>query len=77
MIAAIAHVPAPTLAKIRVGKSACIVVVDACELAGNLGAIIRCADGAGAIAVVVTERQVRITHGLVVKASMGTVFTTP
>jgi TrmH family RNA methyltransferase len=53
-----------------------VVVADGAELAGNLGTIIRCADGAGARAVLVTDRRLRVTHPLVVKASMGTVFTT-
>ena len=34
-----------------------VVVLDRMELAGNLGAIIRCADGAGAAAVVLTDRR--------------------
>jgi TrmH family RNA methyltransferase len=54
-----------------------VVVLDRMELAGNLGAVIRCADGAGAAAVVLTDRRVRIAHPLVLKASMGTVFTMP
>jgi TrmH family RNA methyltransferase len=38
---------------------------------------VRCADGAGASAVVLTDRRVRVNHPLAVKASMGTIFTVP
>lgn len=47
------------------------------ELAGNLGTLIRCADGAGATALVLSDRRVRLSHPLVVRASMGTVFSMP
>lgn len=73
-IAALARLPVRTLRDIDVGPSARIVIADHLELAGNLGTLIRCADGAGATALVVTDRRVRLSHPLIVKASMGTVF---
>ena len=76
-VAAIAYLRTVPLQDIDTRANARVVVVDACELAGNLGAIVRCADGAGADAVIVTDRRVRITNPLVVKASMGTLFTLP
>jgi TrmH family RNA methyltransferase len=77
--AALAHVPRPGLADLAttLGDDTRVVVADGFELPGNLGTIVRCADGAGAAAVLVTDGRVRVTHPLVVKASMGTVFTTP
>jgi TrmH family RNA methyltransferase len=76
-IAALARLPVHSLDDIDVGPSTRIVVADHLELAGNLGTLIRCADGAGATALVVTDRRVRRSHPLIVKASMGTVFTVP
>ncbi|MEY2426876.1 MAG: methyltransferase, TrmH family [Actinomycetota bacterium] len=76
-LAAIAHLCRYRLDDLRVGPHTRVVVLDRMELAGNLGAVIRCADGAGASAVIVTERRTRVTHPLVVKASMGTVFSMP
>jgi TrmH family RNA methyltransferase len=80
-VAAIGRLPARSLSSIAaavgVGRAARVVVADGSELAGNLGTIIRCADGAGASGVLVTDRRLRMTHPLVVKASMGTVFSTP
>ena len=74
-LAAIAHLPDHRLDDVP--PSGTVVVADALELAGNLGTLVRCADGAGAGAVIVTDRRVRLNHPLVVKASMGTIFTMP
>jgi len=76
-LAAIARLPRRTLDDIAVRPSTRIVIADHMELAGNVGTIIRCADGAGAAAVLLTERQVRLTHPLVMKASMATLFSLP
>ena len=76
-LAAIARLPARSLEGLTVTRASRLLVADSCELAGNLGTLIRCADGAGASAVIVTDRRVRLTHPLVVKASMGTIFTMP
>jgi len=76
-VAALARMPRRALDDVDVVREARIVVADHLELAGNLGTLIRCADGAGATALVVTDRRVRLTHPLVVKASMGTVFSMP
>src|SRR5439155_4705427 len=73
-LAAIARLPRRTLDDIAVRPSTRIVIADHMELAGNVGTIIRCADGAGAAAVLLTDRQVRLTHPLVMKASMATLF---
>lgn len=76
-LAALGYLRAHALDDVAVGVSTRVVVLDRIELAGNLGAVIRCADGAGAAAVIVTERRTRVTHPLAVKASMGTVFSMP
>lgn len=76
-IAAIAYMEPSTLDDVSLDPCSRIVVADSFELAGNLGTVIRCADGAGAAAVVLTDRRIRVTHSLVVKASMGTVFSMP
>jgi TrmH family RNA methyltransferase len=76
-VAAVAYMAQRGLADVSVNTRAFVVVADRLELAGNLGTLIRCADGAGASAVIVTDRRVRIAQQLVVKASMATVFTMP
>jgi TrmH family RNA methyltransferase len=76
-LAAIARLPTVALADLAIRRSTRVVVADSCELPGNLGTIIRTADGAGAAAVVLTDCRVRLTHPLVLKASMGTIFSVP
>jgi TrmH family RNA methyltransferase len=76
-LAAIARLPTPSLDNLAVGDATGIVIADGFELLGNLGTLIRSADGAGMSAVVLTDRRVRVTHPLVVRASMGSVFSMP
>ncbi len=76
-IAAIAYLPSWSLDELAVDRTTRLVVLDRIELAGNLGAIVRCADAAGASGVILTDRRTRPTHPLAVKASMGSIFTMP
>ena len=54
-----------------------VLVADGIGYAGNLGTLIRTADGCGAAAVVLTGATARITHRRVFLASRGTVLTLP
>jgi TrmH family RNA methyltransferase len=54
-----------------------VLVLDGLENPGNIGTIIRCADGAGADALIITERKRRLAHPKLVHASMGSLFTFP
>lgn len=53
------------------------VVAEAIEKPGNLGAIMRSADGAGASGLIVSGHGTDITNPNVIRASIGTVFTVP
>jgi len=68
---------AVAVSHLRPAPCARCLVLDGCELPGNLGSLVRCADAVGACAVIVTACQVRLSHLLVLKASMGTVFSVP
>jgi RNA methyltransferase, TrmH family len=76
-IAALGHSRARTLAEIRVDAGTRVMVADGWDLPGNLGTLIRCADGAGASAVLVVEPGFGLSHPLVVRASMGAALTMP
>jgi RNA methyltransferase, TrmH family len=76
-LGAIVAVPQRALADIAVGDDALVVVLDEVGNPGNLGTVVRTADAAGAAAVVVTGDSVDPWHPGSVKASMGTVFSTP
>lgn len=54
-----------------------ILAVEAVEKPGNLGALLRTADGAGVDAVIVLEPTVDIYNANVIRASLGTVFRVP
>lgn len=69
--------PRPTLAGMRLRQPALVVLVEAVEKPGNLGAILRTADAAGVDAVLVTDPGVDVFNPNVIRASRGTVFTVP
>jgi RNA methyltransferase, TrmH family len=75
--AAIARLPVDGLDDLTVDRDACVLIAADIEHAGNLGTLIRTADGAGASAVIVTGGHIRPTHPMVVRASIGTAFTVP
>ncbi len=65
------------LQSIPLGSCPLVVVAQALEKPGNLGAILRCADAVGADAVVVCDPVVDPFNPNVVRASRGTLFTVP
>lgn len=58
-------------------SSPLFIVAEAIEKPGNLGTILRSADGAGADGVIVCDRCTDIYNPNVVRASVGTLFTLP
>ncbi len=76
-IAALGLALAPTLGDIRIGPGSRVMIADGWDLPGNLGTLIRCADGAGACGVLVIEPGFSLSHPLIVRASMGAALTTP
>lgn len=54
-----------------------LLIVDHLEKPGNLGAIFRSADGAGATGVIVSDPSAEISNPNVIRASLGTVFSVP
>ena len=62
------------LEDIKLNKNPLVIVLEAVEKPGNLGAILRTADGSGADAVIVCEPQTDIYNLNVIRASLGTVF---
>ena len=76
-IAALGQAGHWTLGDIRVGHRTRVVIADGWDLPGNLGTLIRCADGAGASGVLVAGQGFAMSHPLVLKASMGAALTMP
>lgn len=74
-LAALVHWPPAGLADIRLDPDTLVVVAAGVELPGNLGTLIRAADACAAGAVIVLDPRLS-RHPQVVRASMGTIFTT-
>ena len=66
-----------TLDKIKLSKNPLVIVLEKVEKPGNLGAILRSADAAGADAVVLADPRTDIYQPNVIRASLGTIFSVP
>ena len=55
----------------------CVVVIEGVEKPGNLGAVLRSADGAGADAVIAASPRTDLFNPNAIRASAGTIFTVP
>ena len=78
-IVVVIRMPRPTLGQVRLPSSPApfIAVVEGVEKPGNLGAILRSADGAGLDAVVAADPRTDLANPNVIRASLGTIFARP
>ena len=74
---AIAPIPKRSLSELQLPERALVVVAEAIEKPGNLGAILRSADAAGADALILCDRATDLYNPNVVRASKGTIFRVP
>jgi TrmH family RNA methyltransferase len=74
---AIAHQKKMQLSELPHKEKELFIIAEAIEKPGNLGTILRTADGVGASAVLVVDRCTDIFNPNVVRASVGTCFTVP
>src|SRR5258706_6486660 len=63
------------LSQIKLKKNPLILVLEAVEKPGNLGAILRTADAAGVDAVIICDPQTDFYNPNVIRSSVGCVFT--
>lgn len=76
-LVAVARIPRTDLAALALGDDALIVAVEGVEKPGNLGAVLRSADGAGADAVIAASPRTDLFNPNTIRASAGTVFALP
>ncbi len=76
-VVATAARPELLLANFEVAPLSFYLVIQGIEKPGNLGAIVRSADGAGAHGVVVVDAITDTFHPNAIRTSMGTVFSVP
>jgi len=74
---AIAPAPRRRLADLTLSAAPLLVVAEAVEKPGNLGAILRSADAAGVDGVIVCDPATDVYNPNVVRASRGALFTVP
>lgn len=73
-VVGIVRTPSVALDALIVGADPLIIVTDSVEKPGNLGAILRTADGVGADAIVVADPRTDPWNPNVIRASLGTIF---
>ena len=61
----------------RAAREPLVVVVESVEKPGNLGAVLRTADGAGADAVIAADPLTDLFNPNAIRASLGTIFRVP
>ena len=76
-IVAVAEARNLTLHDLRLSSSPLIVVLESVEKPGNLGAVLRSADAAGADAVVVCDPLTDLYNPNLIRAAVGAAFTVP
>lgn len=78
-ILAVAQVPDRSLATFTLSneKPPLVGVIERIEKPGNVGAVLRSADGAGLNAVIVADPQTDLFNPNTIRSSLGTVFTLP
>jgi TrmH family RNA methyltransferase len=76
-LVAVIRAPSLDLAAVQLPAEPLIVVIEDVEKPGNVGAILRSADGAGANAVIAASPRTDLANPNVIRASAGTIFTVP
>lgn len=74
-IMAVAEYKTHRLDQIKLAKNPLILILEAVEKPGNLGAILRTADAAGVDAVIICDPQTDFYNPNVIRSSLGCVFT--
>jgi TrmH family RNA methyltransferase len=76
-LVAVVRIPTVGLDDLKLPDRPLLLVVEAVEKPGNLGAILRSADGAGADAVIAASARTDLFNPNAIRASAGTIFSVP
>lgn len=71
------EIPRRTFADIPLADSALVLVLDGLEIPGNVGTLVRSADGVDASGVLVTNKKTRLSHPKYIRSSQGSCFKMP
>ena len=73
-VVAVVHIPSLALAELAVPNDPLVVVLEGIEKPGNIGAVLRSADGAGVDALIVAGARTDPFNPNAIRASAGTIF---
>jgi TrmH family RNA methyltransferase len=76
-LVAVIRTPPSDLDRLVLPGNPLVVVAEAVEKPGNLGAILRSADGAGADALIAADPRTDVFNPNAIRASLGTIFAMP
>jgi RNA methyltransferase, TrmH family len=76
-VVAVVRTPTTALDDVTLPPNPLVVVVEAVEKPGNVGAILRTADGTGADALIAADPLTDLFNPNAIRASLGTIFTVP
>jgi TrmH family RNA methyltransferase len=73
----VAETPRATLDSLKLPQRPLVAVLEGVEKPGNVGAVLRSADGAGLSALIVADARTDLFNPNAIRASLGTIFTVP
>lgn len=76
-LVAVVRIPVTGLETLRLPDDPLVIVVEGVEKPGNLGAVLRTADAAGADAVIAADPRTDLFNPNAIRASLGTIFAVP
>jgi TrmH family RNA methyltransferase len=76
-VIAVARKPQRSMKDLPSANDPLYIIVDEVEKPGNLGAVLRSADGAGVTGVIASDERTDLYNPNVIRASLGTIFTVP
>lgn len=76
-IVAVLRQPSAALAAVRLPPDPLVVVLEAVEKPGNVGAVLRSLDAAGGSALIAADARTDLFNPNAIRASLGTIFTVP
>jgi RNA methyltransferase, TrmH family len=76
-VLAVAETPQRDLNGLHLPNNPLVAVLEGVEKPGNLGAVLRSADGAGVSAVIAADAGIDLYNPNAIRASLGTIFTLP
>lgn len=74
---AVAKMRRHELIDLQIHENALIIVLEAVEKPGNLGAVLRTADAAGVDAVIICDTQTDLYNPNIIRSGLGSLFTVP